>query len=178
MIPLAIPAALRAVPWRLVLWAGVVAAIGLAGWRVGTWKRAYDELPAAQEALQREIECGEGSACLERSLAAQAQAGAASAVVIRGYEDEIEKLRNRPVPVRAVRLCPPAGAGDVRHANPAGRADAGTTAGGEFSGAAGSNPDIGPALYQLARDADEIVAQCRGLQNWNRALAAPAKGAE
>jgi hypothetical protein len=161
---------LNAIPWRLVGYAVAGAAVLALGWRVHAWREAYTvDLPAAQEALQREIACGEGSECLKRSISAQAQAEAASAVIVKGYEDELESLRNRPVRTRTVRLCPEATDGDVRVPPASGPADGAGAPAGELHGAAG--PDIGPDLYQLARDADELAARLRALQGWNEALA-------
>jgi hypothetical protein len=159
---------LNAIPWRLVGYAVAGAAVLALGWRVSAWREAYKALPAAQEALQREIECGEGSHCLKRSLAAQAQAEAASAVILRGYEDEIEALRNRP-PAPAVRLCRPARGSAVHLPQPAGPAD-GTAPGGDVPLEASG--DIGQRLFALADACDAEALKLRYLQDWNRALAA------
>ncbi len=167
MIPLA---ALKAVPWKLVGWGLAAVAVLALGWRCSVWRHSHTvALPAAQEALQREITCGEGSECLKRSQAAQAKAEAASAVVLKGYQDEIESLRNRPVRTRTVRLCPDAASGDLRDAAAPGGTDGTTPGTGVVLGQAG--PDIGGRLYALAAEADEVTARCRALQGWNRALA-------
>ena len=153
---------------RAILWGAIVAAVALMGWRVSAWREAYKAYPALEERLAAEVECKAGSACDARQAALQAEQAAKSAEVVAGYEQELAELRNRPIPVRTVRLC--TARGGVQSAGPAGAADAGAPAAGIVPGAAG--PDIGAGLYGLAREADEIVARCRALQDWNRALSA------
>ncbi len=168
MIPLP---ALSAVPWRLVGYGAAAVAIGVLGWRVHAWHAAYKALPEAQAALAAEQACAVGSKCAERVAALVARQAAASEQAVRGYEDEIRTLRDRPVAVRTVRLCRPADPGDVRDAAATGPADGAGPAAGVVSGAAG--PDIGPDLYRLARDADEVAARLRALQAWSAALSRP-----
>jgi hypothetical protein len=87
---------------------------------------------------------------------------------VKGYEDEIQKLRDRPVPTRVVRLCRPANPGNVPDARAARAADGAGAGTGVVSESAG--PDIGADLYGLAKEADEIAARLRALQDWNRSL--------
>ena len=58
----------------------------------------------------------------------------------------------------------------LEQAGPAGTADGTGPAAGVVSGPSGQ--DIGQDLYQLARDADEVAARLRALQEWNKALSA------
>jgi hypothetical protein len=171
MIPLAIPAVLKAVPWKLVGYAVAVLAILALGWRISVWRDAYKALPEAKAALEAEVACLAPSKCAERVAALQARQAVISETVVRGYEDEIKSLRDRPVTVRTVRLCPDSRAGGVSGSNPAAGTDGASPTAGELHGSA--QPDIGPDLYQLARDADEIAARLRALQGWNKALATP-----
>lgn len=159
---------LAVVPWRLVGWGAAAAAVLLLGWRIHAWREAYQALPAAQEALQNEIECGEGSNCAERVAALQARSEAVSATTVARYEDEIAKLRDRPPVRRVIRVCPPADPGDLRHADATGAADGAGPTAGELLGSV--ELDTAP-LRDLARDADEVAARLRALQEWNRALA-------
>jgi hypothetical protein len=166
MIPLAIPAALKVVPWRLVGAAAAVAVVAFAGWRVSAWKASHEALPGIREALAREEGCQDGSKCYERQNALQEAAGHAAVVAVESYEAEIAALRARPA--RVVRLCPAARPGDVRGSGPAAGTDGASAAAGQLHGSAG--PDLGPDLYRLARDADEVAARLRALQRWNQAL--------
>ena len=166
MIPLAIPAALKVVPWRLIGWGALVAVVALAGWRVSAWRAAYVALPGVQEALALEESCEDGSRCYERQRALQEAASHATVVAVESYEAELAALRGRPA--RVVRLCREAGSGDVRGAGPAAGPDGAGPAAGELPGKAGG--DIGPGLYQLARDADEVAARLRALQQFNASV--------
>ena len=175
MIPLA---AVSALPWKAIAQFVAVALAVLLLYL--TVKRAWWDLPearqaaeTAQEALQRERDCAEGSECLKRTQAAQAQAEAASTVVLRGYEDEIKSLRDRPVTVRTVRVCPPVPDRNLRDASAPRPADG--TGPGTGLGDGGTRPDIGPGLYALAGKCDEVTARLRGLQGWNAAMATAGK---
>lgn len=158
----------KAVPWRLIGAVAALGAVGVLGWRVAVWHAAYERVGALEDQLEAEVACTEPSECWNRQKALEAEAAIKAARVVEDYEREIDELRNRPVTVRTVRLCPDRGR--VPGAGATGRTDAGTAAAGEFPAAPG--PDIGVGLYALAREADEIVARCRGLQSWNRALSA------
>jgi hypothetical protein len=161
-------ALLGRVPWRLV--GGIAAGLALALllWRVTVWKGSHEALPLVQQELELERACGEGSECYARQQALQEAAGHATVIAVQGYEAELAAVRARPA--RVVRLCPAAGSGDVRGAGPAAGTDGTAASAGLVSGPAG--PDLGAELYGLARDADEVVAKCRALQGWNRALTA------
>ncbi len=161
MIPLPFP-----IPWKAIAWAGLWVAIGLLAWRVSVWHDAYGELRATQARLELEESCGEGSKCLAREAAARAEVERESKQIVDGLEAELAAIRGRPA--RVVRVCP--GAGDVPVPRTAGGGHGAAAGPGLVSGPAG--PDIGADLYGLALEADEIVARCRGLQDWNRALAA------
>ena len=169
MIPLAIPAALKAVPWRLVGYGLAALAVLALGWRVSVWKQAHEALPGVRDALAAEHACADGSQCAERVAALVARQEQATAEAVSGYEREIESLRARPVPVRTVRLCPSSTDRDVRHAAAAGGTGQGSAAAGVVHD--GARPDIGPGLYALAGRADELAAQCRAIIQRDRALA-------
>ena len=164
MIPLPM---LGALPWRLIGWAAVVAAVALAGWRVSAWHAAYERLGEVEAALDAEVQCGEGSACAARQAALQAAAEAKSKEVVADYEKELADLRNRPAVRRVIRVCPDSG--NVQSPGTPGRTDAGTPAEGVVHGA--TEFDTRP-LRDLASRADELSAQCRALIRWNEALAA------
>lgn len=163
MIPLPM---LSAIPWRLIGWAVLVAGIAAAGWRVTVWHEAYGELQAVQERLAAEESCEEGSKCRARETTLREELKREKTKVVDGLEAELADVRSRPA--RVVRVC--TDPGDVPVSGSAGRGHGAAAGAGIVSGPAG--PDIGPDLYGLAREADEIVARCRALQDWNRALAA------
>ena len=147
-------------------------AVGLLAWRIHAWRRAYQALPAAREALA----ASESARATERSQ--WAAESTRIATVSKGYLDELEKLRTarQSVPARAVRLC--SSPAQARSDTPAPAATAGVdvspAASGELPAAAGSDhpagPDIGPDLYALADEADSVVASCRSLQEYVRTL--------
>jgi hypothetical protein len=171
MIPLAIPAVLKAVPWKIVGYAVAVLAILALGWRISVWREAYKALPDAQAALEAEVACKVPSKCAERVAALQARQAVISETVVRGYEDEIKALRDRPVP-KPIRLRCTARPGDVRSADASGSPDGTGSPGGVVPEPDGRDIDV-QALYGLAQEADEIAARLRALQGWNRALATP-----
>jgi hypothetical protein len=156
--------------WRAGLAIALVGLFTLAGWRLSVWHRAYEAYPALQAQLAAEVACEAGTECSARLAAFQERQAAVSTQVVEDYEQELADLRARPVERRVIRVCPPA-SGDVRHAGAARPAHgAGPAAGGvpraiEF--------DTG-ALRDLARDADELSARLRALQQWNEALSQPA----
>jgi hypothetical protein len=131
--------------------------------------RSSPAMPAVRAALQAEQECAPESACRVRELKLQEAVGHETVRIVSGYEAELAAVRARPS--RSVRLCRAAGAGDVRGAGPAGAADATGPSTGVVSGTVGR--DLGPDLYQLARDADEVAARLRALQEWNVAISRP-----
>jgi hypothetical protein len=155
--------------WRLIVYAAAaVAALWMLA-LVGHWRKdSTVRLPEALAALEAEEACGEGSQCQARQAALQAAAEAKSAEVVASYEQELTSLRNRPA--RVVRLQAVGGA--LCSSGPSGSTNGASPAAGVVPGSAGGNPDIGPALYQLARDADAVAARLRALQSWNQALSA------
>jgi hypothetical protein len=160
MIPLPF---LAGIPWRLIGWGALVAVIALMGWRVSAWHNAYERLGSVEEALESERLCDSGSACQARQAALEAAQAETTAKVISTYESELAAIRSRPA--RVVRLCPDSG-----HLPNAGNAPgSGGTAPAVVPGPAGR--DIGGELYDLAREADEVSARLRALQQWNAALA-------
>jgi hypothetical protein len=171
MIPLAIPAVLKAVPWKLVGYAVAALAILALGWRISVWRDAYKALPEVQAALEAEVACLAPSKCQERQAALVARQAVISETVVRGYEDEIKSLRDRPVP-QPIRLRCTARDSYVPSANATGSPDGTGSPGGIVSGPADRDIDVA-ALYGLAQEADEVSARLRGLQGWNKALATP-----
>ena len=164
---------LKLVPWKAVGAGALVVAFVFAGWRVTVWKEAHEALPAAQEALRDEIECRAGSQCALRVAALRTRQEQVTADTVKGYEQELEDLRNRPVSVRTVRLCPEKPDRDMRLPAPAGRTGQGSAPAGVVQPGNGPNRDIGPDLYALAGRADELSAQCRAIIQRDRALSAP-----
>lgn len=164
MIP--IPAILARVPWRLVGYGAAVLAVALMGWRVTVWHASHEALPGVQAALEAEQSCADGSQCKAREIALQEAVGHETVRIVTGYEAELASLRDRKP--RIVRLCPEARAGGVRGPGSTAGPDGTGPAAGIVSGPAGA--DLGPDLYRLARDADEVAARLRALQQWNQAL--------
>jgi hypothetical protein len=160
MIPLPL---LTSLPWKAIGWGALVAAVALMGWRVSAWHNAYERLGDVESALEAERLCGEGSACAARQAALEAAQAETTAKVISTYESELAAIRSRPA--RVVRLCPDSG--DVQGAGAARPANGAAPA--VIPGPAGR--DIGRELYDLAREADEVSARLRALQEWNAALA-------
>ena len=143
----------------------VVVALGLFGWRVHAWHEGYKEL-AAERACEPATECAKRAARFAEAQQKAAQAASQKAQeAVTSYEQEIASLRARPA--RVVRLCPDSGG--VRDAAPAAGADGPSAGPGVVPTTAGR--DIGADLYQLAKDADEVAARLRALQQW----AKPAK---
>ena len=151
--------------WRLIAYAAAAAAALWMLALVGHWRKdSTERLPAAEAALEAERLCGEGSDCAGRQAALEAAQAETTAKVVATYETELAAIRSRPA--RVVRLCP-----DTGHLPDAGNAPGpGGTAPAVVPGQTGR--DIGPELYDLAREADEVAARLRALQEWNRALAA------
>jgi hypothetical protein len=166
MIPFAIPAVLSRVPWKLV-GAGLAAfALFVLLIRINVWHDAHKALPGVQAALEAEQACADGSQCKEREIKLQEAVGHETVRIVTGYEAELAAIRARPA--RVVRLCPETRAGGMRGTGPAAAPDGTGPAAGELHGQAGG--DLGPEIYRLARDADEVAARLRGLQQWNQAL--------
>ena len=159
MIPLA------AIPWRLIGYGSAVAAVALMGWRVSVWHESHGKLQAAENALEAERECREGTVCAKRAAELTQKAETTRQEVVASYEQELASVRSER-PVRVVRVC--ADPGNVPGSGTPGAADGSTAPGGVVSGP--PRPDIGPDLYALAREADEVAARLRALQEWNAAL--------
>jgi hypothetical protein len=151
---------------KLAALVSLVAIVALMGWRVSAWHEAYSAIGPLRKQLTVETSCGEGSACRAREAKLREELVREKAEVVAGLESELAAVRGRPA--RVVRVCP--GAGDVPVSGAAGRGHGAPAGPGIIPVPAG--PDIGPDLYALAREADEVTARCRALQQWNRALAA------
>ena len=165
-----LPAAVLALPWRLIGAAGLVAVVALMGWRVTRWHDAYAALPGLRDALAREEACEEGSQCADRVAALTARHDAIAQEVAADYARELADIAARPVPVQPVRLCRPRGAGGVPNGTAPGTVD-GASAGRELQ--IETSGDIGQRLFNLADQADREALKLRYLQEWNRAVAAP-----
>ena len=165
-----LPAAVLALPWRLIGAAGLVAVVALMGWRVTRWHDAYAALPGLRDALAREEACEEGSQCADRVAALTARHDAIAQEVAADYARELADIAARPVPVQPVRLCRPRGAGRVS-GQPAAPAPDGATPGADVPVEVGR--DIAVELYRLADEADALSARLRALQDYSRAVSAP-----
>lgn len=165
-----LPAAVLALPWRLIGAVGLVAVVALMGWRVTRWHDAYAALPGLRDALAREEACEEGSQCADRVAALTARHDAIAQEVAADYARELADIAARPVPVQPVRLCRPRGAGGVPNGTAPGTVD-GASAGRELQ--IETSGDIGQRLFDLVDQADREALKLRYLQEWNRALAAP-----
>ena len=159
MIPLA------AIPWRLIGIGAAVVAVALMGWRVSVWHGSHKALKVAEKALKAERACDKGTECARRVAELEARQEQATAEAVKGYEQELADLRNRPVPRRVIRVCP--AGGPVRDA-----ADPGGTATAPGTGLVHETDefDTGP-LRELARQADELAAAYRALRARDEALA-------
>ena len=142
--------------------AAVAVALVLAiGWVVLSWRDDARQLEGLRQQLQDERAA--------RSLEIEQAATAG-----RNYHDELETLRARPAvgPVRLCSAAPAAPTGDA-----ASRADdPPATAGVGLQGTQGGDqpgPDIGSDLDQIAARCDEVTAQLRSLQGWERAQIVP-----
>ena len=146
--------------WRIAAGAGVVALILWGGWIVADWRADAHRLSAVQAQLADE----RASHAREIALAAKAS---------KDYHDELENLRARPA-VGPVRLCRAAA---VNPSPTPGRTDdPATSSGVGLSGSQGgdqSGPDIGADLDAIAARCDEVTAQLRALQGWERAQIVP-----
>lgn len=163
-----LPAAVLALPWRLIGAVGLVAVVALMGWRVTRWHDAYAALPGLRDALAREEACEEGSQCADRVAALTARHDAIAKEVIADHERELADIAARPVPVQPVRLCRPRGAGRVSNGASASPVD-GAASSRELPLEAGK--DIAVELYRLADEADTVAARLRALQAYTRAVA-------
>ena len=86
MIPFAVPAVLKTIPWRLVGAVALVVAVAVMGWRVSVWHDSHRKLKATEKAL--ETRTAEAQQCAARELvAAQAYREAAGKAKAREAED-------------------------------------------------------------------------------------------
>ena len=146
---------------KLYLYAAGAVAVLLALW--GTHHDGYTAGVHATEARMAALVVKAN----DRTAQVEKAAREATEEASNAYQDELRRLRDAraAIPVRTVRLCPPAGRGEVpRVPGPATGADAAGAEG--LPGAAG--PDIGPALYGLADDGDGCAAQRDALIGWIR----------
>lgn len=152
--------------WQLVA-GGVLAAIVGIGWeRVTTWQESHHKLPKVEAALKLEQDCGEGSQCAERVKQAKLEGEQANQEAVEKYEQELEELRNRPIPHRVIRVCP--SPDHVRDAT----GSAGTGSGPAAEGVVHGEDELDTRpLRELAQQADEVSARCRALLERDRRLA-------
>lgn len=145
------------IPLRLAAY-GLAAAAVLGG-VVWTYNRAFVQLPRTRVAL---IEAN-------KTIEAEREARAKADDISRGYQDELERLRNRPVVHPPVRLCRNTATRmpETKPGPPAAGAGGGVGDGGAAEGVT-EGPDIGPDLFALAARCDEVTAQLRGLQEFHR----------
>lgn len=95
MIPLVVPAALKALPWRLIGAVALVLAVALAGWRVTLWHQAYRRLDGIEAALAAERECQPDTRCAERVRAWQAEGRAAVETARQAAQDAAQAEQDR-----------------------------------------------------------------------------------
>jgi hypothetical protein len=171
MIPLAIPAVLSKVPWRIVSYALIGVGLVLIGWRISVWRDAYKALPEVQAALAAEVECLATSKCAERVAALQAAHKAINDQTARDYETRIAEIAARPVPREPIRLCRPARPSGVRV--PGAAAPTSPGQGADVPTEIGR--DIAVELYGLADDADREALKLELLWGRDLALATPPK---
>ena len=141
--------------------AAVAVALVLAiGWVVLSWRDDARQLEGLRQQLQDERAA--------RSLEIEQAATAG-----RNYHDELETLRARPA-IGPVRLCRAAPA--IPPVAPGRTDDSPAASGMGLSGSQGGDqpgPDIGSDLDQIAARCDEVTAQLRSLQGWERAQIVP-----
>lgn len=140
---------------RLGGYALLAVALIACGLTVRSWHQKALRVDAAEARIEQIAREAKGA------MAALAEAHRKALDASRGYQDELRTLRANRGKSRVVRLC-----NDVP-ANPpedggAGRRDGASPGAGELPQAAG--PDIGPDLYGLADDADEVAARLRACQ--------------
>ena len=62
--------------WRLLIWIGLAAVVGVTWQRVVTWHESHQKLPIVQAELEQERTCAPASACARRAEEAAEQARA------------------------------------------------------------------------------------------------------
>lgn len=139
--------------------------LGWAGLTVRHWHSEALRVPVLEQTIKNQA----------ATLAEERRQAAVITEASNGYQAELDRLRNQPAaPVGPVRLCrQPATAGVQLPATVAGP-DAAAGGGGGVSPADDPGPDIGPALYGIADDADTCSAKVRGLQDFVRRMAGQA----
>lgn len=182
-----LPAAVLALPWRLIGAAGLVAVVALMGWRVTRWHDAYEALPGLQDALEREEKAlttrtAELRLCTDReAVAQQALRDAAAAAESRAAEDRA--IARRIEDVLSVRLAAADARGrdlarrlrDATACPGAGAVPGATDPAGQPASAAGepgSAHGIAEATAALAAACDRDSARLAGWQAWWSAVAA------
>ena len=155
------PATLKMIGFGLVI-AAVLAVMSWVGITVGGWRTEAAKVPGLkQDIANRDATITE----IQRQITVTTEAS-------NGYQAELERLRNVPAsPIGPIRLCKPATASRVQVPASKPGPDEAPGGGGPVPSADGESPDIGPALFALADDADRCSAQVRGLQEFSRKLA-------
>jgi hypothetical protein len=149
-----------------LVWIALVAGLivgAFGGWRVTAWMSQGQKLFAVRTALATE------RATAQKNIDDLQEQVANLQEASHVYQDELAALRARPVVTEPVRLCIQPGRSRVSQALAAEpRSNAAAASTGILQPGRGANleagPDIGPDLRALWRKADEVLAQCRGLQ--------------
>ena len=159
--------------WVKLVGAGIVALC--VAWMLAAVKGWHDDSQALPDVKRERDAAIAETAQVRADLTAEAFR---LATINKGLSDENEALRSIRVnlPVRSVRLCTAARpAGEADPAAP-GRGDAGPAGAGLLPEEAGlhpaAGPDIGPDLYALMDEADEVVRRARGGQAYMAGLPA------
>ncbi len=167
LLDLAIP------PWLKLAGLGIVAACLL--WVflvVKGWHDDSQALPGVKRDRDAAIATAEQ---VTKDMLAEASR---LATVNKGLSDENETLRGirAATPVRSVRLCLPARSPNQADPAAPGGSDAGPAGAGSLPEGAGRDPEpgpeIGPDMYALMDEADEVVRRARGGQAYMAGLPA------
>lgn len=170
MIPTVAAAQFAMQPYLLWIKIGAVLLVLLGCFGAGA--KVGSSLTAARYQAREAQQAREYQSVLARAREAERRSYEKAQEVSRDYQAELARLRDRPVSRVPARLCVSATApGRVPATGPAtGGPGAAVPAGGVVQPADGpdtgvrAGPDIGPALRGLARRADEVSAQGRGVQ--------------
>jgi hypothetical protein len=157
MIPLAWLEVLKAVPWKWLAWALAGLAVAAFAWRVTVWWAGYVRLATVT------AEAEDAAREYESRLARMEQNWRAAQAASRGYLDELEQIRSRPLPEsRVIRVCKPA-----RRVPAPGTAARGPDGPAAETGSVSESVafDTGPVLLVGDR-CDEVSARLRALQAW------------